>query len=262
MRFENKVVLVTGAGAGIGYTAAAAFIAQGATVIATDIDEQRLAALRFSGPGKLLTRVSDAGKVDDIRALAQWISADVGSLDVLVNKAGFSRMNNPETVTEVDYAAQMDVLLKGPVFYVQHLAALLRASDNGSVINISSASAQLSSNGYCPYALAKAAIAKFSEDCVIQVPGVRHNTIMPGFIETDILNEVYGEEAANRVRDISSKTIPVPRMGTVEDIAHSILFLASDEAAYINGANLLVDGGLSRLNTAISAVAGEVDLAG
>lgn len=260
MRFTNKVVLVTGAGSGIGYAIAAQFIAEGATVVATDIDDQRLSSMDLTGPGRLLTRLSDAGKVSEIAELAQWIKRELGQLDVLVNNAGFTRMNNPETVIEADYEAQMDVLLKGPVFYVQHLAGLLRASVNGSVVNISSASAQLSSNGYCPYALAKAAIAKLSEDCVVQVPGVRHNTIMPGFIETEILDEAYGVEAANRVREIACKTVPVPRMGDVKDIAEATLFLASDAAGYVNGANLVVDGGMSRLNTSIAAVAGEVNL--
>lgn len=258
MRFENKNVLVTGAASGIGYAIAAQFVAEGATVIATDINEESLSAMALSGPGKLITRISDAGRTSDIVSLANWLSAELGALDVLVNNAGFSRMNNPETLIESDYDIQMDVLLKGPVFYVQHLAGLLRASGNGSVVNISSASAILSSNGYCPYALAKAALAKFSEDCVVQVPGVRHNTVMPGFIETAILDEAYGQEAANHIRSVATQAIPVPRMGSVEDISEVVLFLASDAATYINGANLVVDGGMSRLNTAIAAVGGEV----
>ena len=258
MRFNNKIALVTGAASGIGYAIAEQFVAEGATVIATDISEQRLAAIDIDGPGRLLTRVSDAGSVSDIEALAEWIGAELGALDVLVNNAGFSHMNNPEGVIEEQFDAQMSVMLKGPVFYLKALAGLLRASDNGSVINISSASAELSANGYCPYALAKAAIAKLSEDSVIQVPGVRHNTIMPGFIETPILGEAYGEEATARIRAVAGQVVPAARMGTPQDIAEAALFLASDAASYINGANLLVDGGLSRLNTAIAAVGGEV----
>ena len=258
MRFDNKSALVTGAASGIGYAIAAQLVAEGATVVATDVNETALSAMALEGPGKLLTRVSDAGNTTAIANLAAWISTELGALDVLVNNAGFSRMNNPESVVEAEYDAQMDVMLKGPVFYVQHLASLLRASDNGSVVNISSASAHLSSNGYCPYALAKAAIAKFSEDCVIQVPGVRHNTVMPGFIDTAILDEAYGKEAAGHIRVVANRAIPVPRMGSVEDVAETVLFLASDAATYINGANIVVDGGMSRLNTAISAVSGEV----
>jgi NAD(P)-dependent dehydrogenase (short-subunit alcohol dehydrogenase family) len=260
MSFKGKKVLVTGAGSGIGRAAAHMFLAQGATVVATDLHDDRLQTIH-EGAGTLLCKVSDAGKCADIAQLAQWIEQELGGLDVLVNNAGFAIMNNPEEVVESEYDAQMAVLLKGPVFYVQHLAALLRKSDNGSVVNISSGSALLSSNGYCPYALAKAAIAKFSEDCVIQVPGIRHNTIMPGFIETAILLDAYGEEATAQVAAVASALEPINRMGTPEDIASAVLFLASDAASYINGANLVIDGGMTRLNTAVSVLGGQVNLA-
>jgi NAD(P)-dependent dehydrogenase (short-subunit alcohol dehydrogenase family) len=179
---------------------------------------------------------------------------------VLVNNAGFAHMKNPEEVDESEYDAQMAVLLKGPVFYVKQLAHLLRQSGNGSVINISSASALITANGYCPYALAKAAIHKFTEDCVIQVPGVRHNTIMPGFIETAILLDAYGEEAASQIAAVASALEPIGRMGKPEDIASGALYLASDEATYVNGTNLVIDGGMSRLNTAVSVLGGQVSL--
>ncbi len=260
MRFKGKLVLVTGAGSGIGLAIARAFMAEGATVIATDLHVERLEAIPATGDGSLVCRVSDAGDCGAIAELAQWIDAEYGRLDVLVNNAGFARMNNPEQVGEDDYDAQMAVLLKGPVFYVKHLSHLLRQSDNGSVVNISSASALLSAHGYCPYALAKAAIHKFTEDCVIQVPGVRHNTIMPGFIETAILLDAYGEEATSQIAAVAGALEPIGRMGTPEDIAGGALYLASDQATYVNGTNLVIDGGMSRLNTAVSVLSGQVSL--
>jgi NAD(P)-dependent dehydrogenase (short-subunit alcohol dehydrogenase family) len=261
MRFENKKVLVTGGASGIGLAIARQFVAEGATVVITDIKPEALEAVQLEGPGQLLKQISDAGKISDIAALADWIETELGALDVLVNNAGFSIMNNPETVTEPDYDLQMNVMLKGPVFYLQHLAKLLRASSNGSVINISSASAIVTSQGYCPYALTKAAIAKLSEDSVIQVPGIRHNTIQPGFVDTPILDETYGEVAAAQLRKVATELVPCPRLGTVEDVAELALFLASDAASYINGTSIVVDGGLSRLNTAVSTISGHVVLA-
>jgi meso-butanediol dehydrogenase/(S,S)-butanediol dehydrogenase/diacetyl reductase len=262
MRFSDKVVLVTGAGSGIGLATAKAFLAEGARVIATDLHIERLEAIPASGPGSLVCHVSDAGDCAAISELAGWIANEYGRLDVLVNNAGFAMMNDPEQVGEGDYDAQMTVLLKGPVFYVKHLAALLRQSRDGSVVNISSASALISPNGYCPYGLAKAAIHKFTEDCVIQVPGIRHNTIMPGFIETAILLDAYGEEATAQIAAVAEALVPAGRMGVPEDISAAVLFLASEQAAYVNGSNLVIDGGMARLNTAVSTLGGQVQLAG
>jgi NAD(P)-dependent dehydrogenase (short-subunit alcohol dehydrogenase family) len=260
MRFENKIVLVTGGASGIGLAAASLFIAEGATVIATDINADALEKLTLEGAGSLVPRVSDAGCPTAIAELSQWVEAEFGRLDVLVNNAGFAVMKNPEDVTEAEYHAQMNVMLTGPVFYVKHFAGLLRKSSNGSVINISSGSALISSNGYCPYALAKAAIIKLSEDSAVQVPGIRHNAVLPGFVETPILHEAYGEDAVEQLGAMLTQLEPVKRMGQPEDIASSIAFLASDEASYINGTSLLVDGGMARLNTATALAGGLVSL--
>ncbi len=261
MRFSDKVVLVTGAGSGIGLATAQAFLAEGAKVIATDLHIERLEAIPSEGPGSLVCHVSDAGNCDAIAELAGWIANEYGRLDVLVNNAGFAHMKNPEDVDEGEYDAQMAVLLKGPVFYVKHLAHLLRESVNGSVVNISSASALISPQGYCPYGLAKAAIHKFTEDCVIQVPGIRHNTIMPGFIETAILLDAYGEEATAQIAGVAQALVPAGRMGVPEDISAAVLYLASEEATYVNGANIVIDGGMARLNTAVGVLGEQVQLA-
>lgn len=261
MRFENKIVLVTGAGSGIGLATSKRFLAEGATVVATDLHIERLQAIPADDPGKLHYRVSDAGSCRAISELADWIKGEFGRLDVLVNNAGFSHMNNPEQVVESEYDAQMAVLLKGPVFYVKNLASLLRESDNGSVVNISSASALISPMGYCPYGIAKAAIHKFTEDCVIQVPEIRHNTIMPGFIETAILMDAYGEEATAQIEALLRALKPVGGMGKPDDIANGVLYLASDEATYVNGTNLVIDGGLARMNAVVAALSGQLTLA-
>jgi len=260
MKFSGKIALVTGAGSGIGLATAKALLAEGATVVATDLHTERLESIPVEGEGRLFCRVSDAGNCDAIDELSGWIAQEFGRLDVLVNNAGFAHMKNPEEVEEGEYDAQMAVLLKGPVFFVKHLAALLRQSDNGSVVNISSASALISPQGYCPYGLAKAAIHKLTEDCVIQVPGIRHNTIMPGFIETAILLDAYGEEGSTQIAGVAAALTPAGRMGRPEDISSAVLFLASDEATYVNGANIVVDGGMARLNTAVSTLSGQVQL--
>ena len=142
----------------------------------------------------------------------------------------------------------MSVLLTGPVFLVQHFASMLRANGGGSVINISSASAVIAMPGYCPYGMAKAAIAKFTEDCAVTVPGIRHNGVLPGFIETPILRSTYGDEAVDGMLEFLQANSPAQRVGTTDDVAKAVLFLASDDASYITGANLLVDGGISKIH--------------
>ena len=248
MRFDDKIVLVTGSASGIGLQIARQFIAEGATVIGTDIDDRALTEAAAENPGAFHTRVSDAGDITAIAELAEWVTAKYGALDVLINNAGFARLHNPEDVTEEDYAAQMAVLFTGPVFMVKHFAKLLRSSNNGSVVNISSASAVIAMPGYCPYASAKAAIVKFSEDCALTVPGVRHNAVLPGFIDTPILEDVYGEEAVTALLGFAKSTIPVRRLGLPRDVANAVLFLASEEASYITGVKLLVDGGASKVH--------------
>jgi NAD(P)-dependent dehydrogenase (short-subunit alcohol dehydrogenase family) len=253
MQFKDRIVLVTGAASGIGLEIAHQFLAAGATVIGTDINAAALDEVASANPGAFHPRVSDAGDTAAIADLAGWIAHEFGALDVLVNNAGFARLNNPEQVTLDDYNAQMAVLLTGPVFFVKHLAPLLRRSSNGSVVNISSASAVIAMPGYCPYGTAKAAIAKFSEDCAVTVPGIRHNAVLPGFIETPILRQAYGDEAVEGMLAFLQANSPARRIGSCEDVANAVLFLASDAATYITGVQLLVDGGVSKVH-AVSAL--------
>ena len=253
MQFKDRIVLVTGAASGIGLEIANQFLLAGATVLGTDVNAEALEEVASANPGSFHARVSDAGDPAAIAELAGWIAQEFGALDVLVNNAGFARLSNPEQVTLDDYNAQMAVLLTGPVFFVKHLAPLLRRSSNGSVVNISSASAVMAMPGYCPYGTAKAAIAKFSEDCTVTVPGVRHNAVLPGFIDTPILRPAYGDEAVDRLMDYLQSSSPARRIGSCEDVANAVFFLASDAATYINGVQLLVDGGITKVS-AVSAI--------
>lgn len=243
MRFADKHVLVTGAASGIGLETARRFLDEGATVIGTDLNGGRLEELAGELGANFIPRQCDAASVSEIEALF----AGLERLDVLVNNAGIGIMYDPELMPEEDYDKQLAVLIKGPTFHVKYAAPLLRKSDNGSVVNISSASANISLHGYTAYAAAKAALVKFTQDSVVTVPGVRHNVILPGLIETPILVDAYGEDAVANLQAVAQIS-PVPRLGQPADIAAATLFLASEDASFVNGSELLVDGGLTRMH--------------
>lgn len=245
--FAGKTVLVTGAASGIGEGIARRFHDEGATVVGSDINEARLAEVADEFGDRFIPVVSNAGKVADIEALIGMIDSDYGVLDVLVNNAGIGLTRSVEDITEEDYDLTMDIMIKGPVFFVKYAAPLLRKSDNGSVINISSVGGIMTFPNYCPYALTKAAIIKLTEDSVVQARGIRHNAILPGAIDTPILVKGYGEEGAEAMLGAASALCSPGRPGYPKDIANAALFLASEEASYVNGASLVVDGGLSRL---------------
>lgn len=245
---NDKVFLVTGAASGIGLAIAEQAIAGGATVVASDINAKALEVCHQRLGEKFVVRVSDASDPQAIEQLVKSIEVEFGRLDVLVNNAGTAVLSSPESITEAVYDQQMGLFLKGPAFFVKYAAPLLRAADDGVVINISSASAILTMQGYFPYGTAKEAIAKFTEDCVLTVPGIRHNVVLPGLIDTPILPIAYGEEAAAQLRSFAETYSPVPRMGTADDVAATVLFLVSESASFINGSRLLVDGGLTKLH--------------
>lgn len=246
--FNEKVAVVTGAASGIGLEITKQFIAAGGVVVGSDINSEALKQVAKQLGDAFYGVAGDAGKVSDIEALFKEVESKYGRLDVLVNNAGIGGEQTPETVSETEYDKLMNVMLKGPVFHLKFAAALLRKSKDGCVVNISSASSRMSMPAYCPYALAKAAMEKLTEDSVIQVPGIRHNCIMPGFIDTPILKTGYGEEGAEQIKVVAKDVTPVHRMGKPEDIANMVLFLASEQASFVNGACILVDGGVSRLN--------------
>ena len=255
MKFDNRVALITGAASGIGLGTARRFIEEGATVVAVDVNQDKLDAAAAELGEKYVPKICDITKVDNIKALIGEVGVEFGRLDTLVNNAAWAEFKNPEEVEEEGYDAQMDVLIKGPLFLVKHAAPMLRDAPNGSVVNIASAAAVMAIDKYCPYGIGKAAILKFTEDSVITVPGIRHNVILPGLIDTPILPAIYGEEATGQLKTEVPKVMPCARVGQPEDIANAVCFLASDEATYVNGCPMFVDGGMHLVN-AFSLISG------
>jgi NAD(P)-dependent dehydrogenase (short-subunit alcohol dehydrogenase family) len=241
----HRVILITGAASGIGLQTAKQFIASDAKVLAVDINEELLAKNVAELGENYLPQVLDVADEKKIEALRKLVEKKFDRLDALVNNAVSAMLGDPEQLTSARFDHEMAVNLKGPMLLVKHFAPLLRKSENGSVVNICSIAAITELPDHFLYSSAKAALDKFTSDCCRAVTGVRHNSVLPGFIETPILS-AYGAEMAAFVRETVCKMAPAGRMGRPEDIAYAIEFLCSDKATFINGATLLVDGGLTK----------------
>ncbi len=243
--FNGKVVLVTGAASGIGLAIARKFLQAGATVVATDIDAAALQAVQVdpAQASRWVARTLDAGNAAAIREGIAWIDAQQGRLDALINNAGLARLQSIAELSEEAIDLQFNVLLKGPMLAARAAMPMLERSA-GCIVNIASIAAVIQAAGHACYSACKAGLVKFTHDLVKEHPSVRSNVILPGFIDTPILR-AYGEgEALETIKRDLATHIPLRRLGRAEDIADAVLYLCSPHAAYVSGAELVVDGGV------------------
>lgn len=240
-RFTNKIVLITGGNSGMGKATARRFQEEGATVIISGRNEQTLAeTARELG---VTTIASDAGKVDDIERLIERIGVEFGHLDVLFANAGICRFASIEEMTEEIWDSVMDINLKGVYFLVARAAPLL--TPGGSVILNASVGAH--NSGSTAYGASKAGVRLLGRSLAAELlpRGVRVNTISPGPIDTPIYQR-DSSMADGLLQHFTSKT-HIKREGTPEEVAGAVAFLASEDASYIVGVDLLIDGGLISL---------------
>ena len=244
--FFDSVVLITGAASGIGLGTAKMFIEQNATVIGCDIDEEALDRCQDELGKNFIGKKCDMGSADDIERLYQEFSASFGKLDIIVNNAGATPWVGIEDIAESEIDTCMSVNIKGPILLVKHFAKLLRKSSNPSVVNIASIAAIIDGPDDIIYGITKAGIDKYTRALTRNLPGIRTNTILPGLIQTPVIEKTRGKQGAVDFSNAVKEMCPCGRIGTVEDIANCVLFLSSDKATYINGASITVDGGVSR----------------
>jgi NAD(P)-dependent dehydrogenase (short-subunit alcohol dehydrogenase family) len=254
-RLENKTALVTGAARGIGEAIARAFVAEGATVWLTDIreDEGRAAAAQL-GPAAVFERL-DVRIEEDWRRVIGAVIARHGRLDVLVNNAGITGFggepvaHDPEHASLEDWRAVHATNLDGVFLGCKHAIVAMRPAGAGSIINMSSRSGLVGIPGAAAYASSKAAVRNHTKTvalwCASQGLAIRCNSIHPGAILTPLWEPMLGEgdEREARIRAIVADT-PLKRFGTPDEVAAIAVLLASDEATYITGAELNIDGGL------------------
>ena len=252
-RLKDKVALITGGAAGIGLETARLFLGVGARVALVDLDDDDLsdAARDLGNPDDLLTIAADVSSVEDSkRYVAQTVEA-FGRIDVFFNNAGIEGKVAPLVDQKIeDFDRVLAVNVRGAVLGLQHVLPVMIGQKSGSVINMSSIAGLKGSPNVAPYITSKHAVVGLTRAAAIEAAGhnVRVNSVHPSPVNTRMMrsleegfNPGHGEEVKQQLAD----TIPLGRYGESLDIANLVLFLASDESAFITGAQYPVDGGMA-----------------
>ena len=246
MRLANRVALVTGEGSGIGQAIAVTFAKEGAKVVVADryLDRAEAVAktIREAG-GDGLALKADVSSQSEVNGMAESAIAHYGKVDTLVNNAGLSLGSDIVTIDEATWDLNINVVLKSVYLCSKAILPNMLANKQGAIVNISSVNG-LTGIGEEAYSAAKAAIINLTQNMAVRYGryNVRTNVICPGTIQTPIWAERVAKEPD--VFTKLAKWYPLGRVGQPEDIAKAALFLVSDDAAWITGVTLTVDGGL------------------
>ncbi len=253
MRFAGKTAVVTGAASGIGKASALRLAAEGATVIAADIDDEAGRELAATSNGKIHYYHCDVCSDAEIKALMDFAAHKTGGIDIVFNNAGAGGAR--EAIDEIDASGwdrTMDLLLRSVAMGIRHAVPHMIGRAGASIINTASVAALSTGMAPTAYSVAKGAVLHLTKLAAgdLAKHAIRVNAICPGFINTNIFTsalEIEGEKkdlAKGMIQAMSDHAQPVARGGRPEDIAGTVAFLASSDAAFITGTHILVDGGL------------------
>ncbi|WP_332772177.1 SDR family NAD(P)-dependent oxidoreductase [Phenylobacterium sp.] len=253
-RLDGKVAVITGAASGIGLGTVELFVAEGARVVAADIQDEKGAMLAKRFPGKVAYVHCDVTAESEIEAALKLAKSEFGGLDILFNNAGISdRMTTITEITAEGWSWIFDVLVRGPALGMKHAVPLMLERGGGSIINTASIAGLQAGWGPIAYSTAKAGVIHMSRSAAAQLSPqkIRVNAICPGLIATSIFGASMGlprevaDQMAARVADAAATVQPVPKAGMPDDIAQAALYLASDAAAFVSGTHIVVDGGIT-----------------
>ena len=246
MRLEGKVALISGGARGQGAAEAKLFAGEGAKVvfgdILDDLGKQVEAEIHEVG-GEALYIHLDVTKEDDWASAVESAVSKYRKLDILVNNAGITIRKNVEDTTEEDWDRIMAINAKGVFLGTKQAIPAMRKNGGGSIVNISSTAGLVGNPfGGASYAATKGAVRLFTKATAIQYAkeSIRCNSVHPGLLETPMNRDMLADAAHREER---TQRIPLGRVGTAEDVAYGVLYLASDEASFVTGSELVIDGG-------------------
>jgi NAD(P)-dependent dehydrogenase (short-subunit alcohol dehydrogenase family) len=245
-RFENKVTIVTGASSGIGQAAAVQFGREGAKVVICDVNEDGLEETRnmvADAGAECITVKVDVRSQDEVEACIQTTLEKFGTIDILVNNAGTGQFVPFAMMENEEYDRVMDINVRGMFFFSRGVLHTMMDNDYGKIVNVTSIMGEVAGQGQSIYNTSKGAAKMMTQGMAVDCSGynINVNAVAPGMVLTGLTQNMLGDE--DQVGYFLEK-IPQRRIGTPDDIASAILYLCTDEASYIHGETLRVDGGM------------------
>lgn len=242
MNLKDKVVMVTGAGRGIGQSVASMYAKQGASVILVDQNQeegQTAAHLIRQNGGEAFFQLADIGRPEDIISLMREVDKQFGRLDILINNAGMMIRKSPYELAIEEWDRVLNVNLRAGFLCSREAAKVMKKHGGGAIVNISSTRAQMSEADTEAYAASKGGVLALTHALAVSLgpDRIRVNAISPGWIETGDYSQL---------REIDHLQHPSGRVGKPEDIARACLFLTDEQNDFITGANIVIDGGMTR----------------
>lgn len=246
MSLEGKTAIVTGGARGIGRAICIALAKSGANVVtcyarSAEACEETIRMVEECGVKGMCVK-ADVSNLEEITAMVDTVKKEFGTIDILVNNAGITKDNLIMGVSEEDFDAVIDTNLKGAFLFTKALSRTMLKQKGGRIINISSIVGVRGNAGQTNYAASKAGLIGLTKSVAKELgaKGITCNAVAPGFIETDMTASL-----PDSVKEATLASIPMKRLGQAEDVANLVAFLASDEAAYITGQVICVDGGMA-----------------